>query len=61
MNCDYEYDSKIYSRNDMYLFLFPKEGKYKLYEDEECKKEIGINEFFTNNILRKIHLRIRND
>lgn len=44
-NCIYEYDSKFYSRDDMYLFLFPKESKYKIYTDEECKNEITINEF----------------
>ena len=60
-NCVYEYDSQFYSRNDMYLFLYPKGGTYKLYEDEDCKKEISINEFFKNNILQKIHLRVKND
>jgi hypothetical protein len=59
-NCVYEYDSKFYSRNDMYLFLYPKEGKYKLYEDEKCKKEITINEFLDKNSTKtKIHMVIK--
>lgn len=63
MNCCYEYDSKFFSRNDMYLFIYPKENKYKVYEDDECKKEISINDFINRKSCihnpNKLHLVIK--
>lgn len=50
MDCVYDYDSKFYSRSDMYVFIYPKSTtKTKVYEDVECNNQITINEFLERN------------
>lgn len=49
MNC-YEYDSKIYDRDAMYVIICPKKHPNKVFNDIECQNEIKINTLINSSI-----------